>query len=92
MRNCLCRLYSIGTITILMIHYCFALRNPNLPKIENLPVWPKFEPSTQLYLELNSPIAVKDRLKTAALEFWTKTIPEMTKTSDHILQDEKDEL
>ena len=67
-------------------------RNPNLPRMEGLPDWPQFLPSTQLYMELNTLSTVKDHLKAEAVKFWLETVPGIANANEQTLKDLKDEL
>ena len=58
--------------------------------MEGLPHWPEFKPSTQLYMELNTPSAVKDHLKADDVKFWLETVPAMA--DKHTSRKSKDEL
>ena len=65
-------------------------RNPNLPKVDGLPFWPEFEPSSQLYMELNTPPVVKDHLKAEDVKFWLETVPALA--DKYNKRESKDEL
>ena len=72
--------------------FSFLYRNPNLPTIEDLQVWPSFEPSSQLYIELNVPTEVKHHIRNEGVKFWLETVPTMAKSDNHSNQENKDEL
>ena len=69
--------------------YFHLFRNPNSPKVEHLPVWPKYEHSSQFYMELNAPSVVKTYMKEDVTKFWLETVSVMARNPS---QYDKDEL
>ncbi|KAK3101784.1 hypothetical protein FSP39_006307 [Pinctada imbricata] len=66
--------------------------NPNLPKSEDLPVWPQFDGQSRLYMELDSPVQAKHGLVSEDVKFWTETVPTLLKSENHSHNTDREEL